>query len=162
MATLHPPCTMSWFRFHLKLLLGLSTWYKTEEGRKISNRRVFQSCPLRGFGLVEAHFICEENFFNCGHTNALQKNFEGHNGISPAALLGQGKTCLTSPPCTWRAKWQGCAFVSLHEGCPPSFCATHPTSLRCSISSYPSLSTRKGQQGKIYCLYHAFFFSELP
>lgn len=113
---------MCWFQFHPKLLLGLSVWYKTEEERKISNRRVFQSCPLCLFGLVKAHFICKENFCKCGHTTALQKNFEGRSGISPADLLGQGKTCLTFPPCIWRANWQGCAFASLHKGWPPSFC----------------------------------------
>jgi len=110
-----------WFQFHPKLCLGLSVCPKREEQRKISNRRVFQSCPLRSFGLVKAHFIWKEDFCICGHTTALQKNFEGHNGISPADFLGQGKTCLTFPPCICRANWQGCASASLHQGWPP-FC----------------------------------------
>lgn len=136
-------------------------------------------------------------------TQQLCRKILRTTGISSADLLGQGKTCLTFPPCIWRAKWQGCAFASSHEGWPPSsrvlgknckglrtklsfliliksvviiftlsfLCYTcpcqlscciaeeiHPASLRCSISSCPVLSIRKGQRGKTPFLIPHFFF----
>lgn len=121
---MQPCCTTCWFQFQPEPLLGLSVWYKTEQERKITNRRVFQSCPFCLFGFVKVHFICTENFCKCGRRTALQKNIEGHNGTWYLSCRRPGprETCLTFPPCIWRPNWQGCAFASSHEGWPPSFC----------------------------------------